>query len=109
MLNELHIAHMGIVRVKALARSFINVSNELIGKECIQCLENASNLPKVALHVWCWPEKPNERLHVDFLGPLENSMYIVIIDAHSKWIDIREMVKITAEKTIEVLRDYFAN
>ena len=69
-------------------------------------MENAKNPPRSKLHVWDWPDAPNERIHVDFLGPLENDMYIVITDAFSKWVDIREMKRIDANSTITVLRDY---
>lgn len=34
-------------------------------------------------------------------------MYLVITDAYSKWIDIKEMTNITTENTIKMLRDYF--
>ena len=86
VLEELHSNHMGVVRMKAMARSYVWWS----------------------LHVWDWPDAPNERLHRDFLGPIEGQMYMVILDAHSKWVDIREMCNITAESTIEVFRDYFS-
>ena len=61
--------------MKSLARSYIwwpkiDRDIESITKKCIYCLENAQNPPKSALHVWCWPEKPNKRLHVDFLGQI---------------------------------------
>lgn len=44
---------------------------------------------------------------MDFCGPIDNRMYLVIIDAYSKWIDIREMRDITATHTISELKDYF--
>lgn len=43
---------------------------------------------------------PNERLHADFCGPIAGYMYFVIVDSYSKWIDIREMLDISAESTI---------
>lgn len=48
----------------------------------------------------------NERIHIDFLGPLSGDMYIVIVDAHSKWVDVRPMRDITSESTIKVSKDY---
>lgn len=114
ILKNLHSSHMGIVRMKALARSYvwwprIDHDIESIIRKCETCLINSKdNPPKSELHVWEWPEAPNERIHVDFLGPLGNQMYIAIIDSHSKWIDIREMKNITTESTIDVLRDYFS-
>lgn len=112
LLKELHTAHMGIVRMKAIARSYIwwpGIDKEIenITKKCTTCLENASNPPKTKLHVWDWPEAPNERIHIDFLGPVNGRMYMVILDAHSKWADVKIMKNITSEITIEALRDYF--
>ena len=111
LLNDLHDAHMSIVRMKALARSYIwwpsiDRDIESLTKSCELCLTNAKNPPKAALHVWDWPEKPNDRIHVDFLGPVQNSMYIAITDAFSKWIDKREFKNITSNTTIDILKDY---
>ncbi|XP_058810507.1 uncharacterized protein K02A2.6-like [Phymastichus coffea] len=68
----------------------------------------ATNQPKTSLHVWSWPESANQRLHADFCGPIDGKMFIVILDSHSKWIDIRELNNIITETTIDVFRDYFA-
>ena len=35
-------------------------------------------------------------------------MYLVIVDAHSKWLDVQIMHSITTEKTIEKLQSVFA-
>ncbi|XP_043478167.1 uncharacterized protein K02A2.6-like [Leptopilina heterotoma] len=112
LVKELHSSHMGIVRMKSIARSYIwwpGLDNDIenMGKTCVACLENANNPPRVTLHPWNWPEGPNHRLHVDFLGPVEGDMYIVIIDAFSKWIEVKKMKNITAPETIRVLKEYF--
>lgn len=114
LLNELHEAHMGIVRMKALARSYVwwpNIDRDIeeITKNCKFCLENSNNPPKAQLHVWDWPGAPNERIHADFLGPLNGDMYIIIVDAYSKWVEIRPMRNITSESTIEIFQDYICS
>ena len=113
ILNELHTAHLGIVKMKSLARSFvwwpnIDRDTESVTKSCSLCLENNKNPPRSVLHVWEWPEGSSERLHLDFCGPIENLMYIVITDAFSKWVDVREMKDITTESTIKILKEYFS-
>lgn len=113
MLNELHSIHFGIVKMKAMARSFvwwpsIDSDIEEISKSCKFCLENADQPPRTQLHSWSWPDAPNHRLHLDFLGPIDSQMYLVIIDAFSKWVDIRVVRDITTKTTVLVLRDYFA-
>lgn len=80
-----------------------------MSKNCKACLESAGIRTKARLYSWKWPDGPNHRIHADFLGPVEGSMYLVIIDAYSKWMDVREMKDITAETTIRaVFKEYFA-
>lgn len=79
-----------------------------MSKSCEACLESAANPPRASLNVWDWPDGPNRRIHADFLGPLEGHMYLLIIDAFSKWVDVKEMKNITSESTIDVFREYFS-
>lgn len=114
LLKELHDVHFGVVRMKAMARSYfwwpgLDVEIENVSKSCELYLKNASNPPRAELHVCPWPEGPNHRIHADFMGPIEGKMFMVIIDAFSKWIDIRHMSNITTESTIAYFRDYFAS
>lgn len=113
ILSELHLAHMGVVKMKALTRSYVwwpRIDNDIenVAKSCDACLQSGPNPPKAELHVWQWPEAPNQRIHVDFCGPIDGHMYIIITDAYSKWIDVKELSNITAPTTIAVLREYFA-
>lgn len=114
VLAELHSSHFGIVRMKEIARSFfwwpsLDKDIEEIARSCKQCLEGGRDPPRAQLTPWKWPEQPWVRIHVDFLGPVQGDMFFVIIDAHSKWPEIISMKKnITAEKTIRVLTNIFA-
>lgn len=36
---------------------------------------------------WSWPTRPWARLHIDYAGPINGQMVLVIVDAHSKWIE----------------------
>ena len=48
--------------------------------------------PLVAqLHTWEWPSQPWSILHIDFAGPFMGKMFLVIVDAHSKWLDVKVM------------------
>jgi len=47
---------------------------------------------------------PTERKAVSFQG----SMFMVIVDAHSKWLEVVPMSTTTTEKTMEVLLSMFA-
>nr|XP_006817281.1 PREDICTED: uncharacterized protein K02A2.6-like [Saccoglossus kowalevskii] len=113
VLEELHSGHQGIVKMKALARSYvwwpgIDKDIEQITKKCPGCQQNQP-MPKVApLHPWEWPTSPWQRIHVDYAGPFQGQMFLVVIDAHSKWSEVVPTSTTTATKTIEILRTIFA-
>ncbi|XP_058858757.1 uncharacterized protein K02A2.6-like [Acipenser ruthenus] len=113
VLKLLHEAHPGIVRMKCLARSYVwwpKMDQELEKKvqECTRCQANRHGPPEAPLHPWKWPQKPWERIHVDYAGPVNGKMLLVIVDAHSKWIEVHPMTSSTAEATIDRLRVTFA-
>ncbi|XP_008182760.1 uncharacterized protein K02A2.6-like [Acyrthosiphon pisum] len=63
LLQELHSTHLGIVKMKSLARSYvwcpkIDDDIEKITKECEKCLANSDSPPRSILHSWPWPEGP---------------------------------------------------
>ena len=113
VLDELHLGHPGVIRMKSLARSHvgwpdIDKAVESCAKSCVacQCIKNAP--ARAPLHPWAWPTSPWERIHVDFLGPFLGRMLLVVMDAHSKWPEVCIMTSTTTAKTITVLRDIFA-
>ncbi|UYV85138.1 K02A2.6-like [Cordylochernes scorpioides] len=56
-------------------------------RECRVCQESAS-MPPATISEWTWPEKPWHRLHLDLAGPFMGRMFLVLVDAYSKWIEI---------------------
>ena len=114
VLEELHQDHPGIVRMKAVARSYVwwdgvDKDIEAVVKECQACQTVRNVPPKASLHPWLWPSKPWQRVHVDFVGPFCGQMFLLLCDAHSKWPEIVEMTSITANKTIQELRKIFSS
>ena len=71
---------------------------------CQPCQSVKSSLAVAPLHPWIWPDRPWQRVHIDFAGPLKGRMFSVLVDAHSKWPEVVEMKTTTAAKTIEVMR-----
>ncbi|XP_015778003.1 PREDICTED: uncharacterized protein K02A2.6-like [Acropora digitifera] len=113
VLKELHDGHMGVVKMKALARSYvwwpnINAQLEELAKACSGCQQNQNMPTKVPLHPWEWATTPWQRIHIDYAGPFQNSMFLVVVDAHSKWPEVIPVSSTTSSSTIEVLRDLFA-
>ena len=75
---------------------------EEVAKHCPSCQQASPSPPKAPLYSWEWPSQPWSRLHLDFAGPFMGHVYLVIVDAHSKWLDILQIMhSITTEKTIE--------
>ena len=90
ILNELHTTHLGIVKIKMFARSHvwwpkIDTDIENLVKGCKICLIQHKKPPHSPLTTWPWPTKTWSRIHCDFAGPFYGNMYLIIVDAHSKW------------------------
>ena len=65
--------------------------------------------PKLTpVHPWEYPEGPWRRVHLDFAGPVEGQVFLVAVDAYSKWPEVVMMQDTTASTTIQELRSLFA-
>ena len=51
---------------------------------------------------------PWARLHIDYAGPVDGRMFLIVIDAHSKWIDVFCTPTATSKAMIEELRMLFS-
>ena len=114
LLEELHRDHSGMMRMKAVARSYLwwpgldrEIEEMVRGCQSCQAVKNAP--PGANLQPWAWPPQPWKRVHLDFAGPVEGSMFLLAVDAHSKRPEIHEMSSTTVVKTIEVLQGMFAS
>ena len=112
ILQELHVAHPGMVRMKEVARSHVWWPNmdghiEDLVRNCVSC-QQMKSAPSVApLMPWLWPSSPWQRIHIDF-AEKDGLNFLLVVDAHSKWPEIRLMTSTTTEATIRELRDIFA-
>ncbi|XP_060520646.1 uncharacterized protein K02A2.6-like isoform X2 [Cylas formicarius] len=94
VIDLLHSGHPGMVKMKALARSYVwwpnldrDIENKI--KTCSECQE-ARNMPRKApVHPWEWSRAPWTRLHVDFAGPMNGKSFLIVIDSFSKWLEVR--------------------
>ncbi|GFU29188.1 uncharacterized protein K02A2.6 [Trichonephila clavipes] len=77
-------------------------------QNCVDCARYKADPPKSKVHYWEYPSMPWERIHVDFAGPIFEHTFFLIVDAHSKWLEVYPMKVTTTKKTIECLRDSFA-
>ena len=112
LLKELHQGHVDISRTKALARSYIwwpelDKDFEDLAASCDQFRKVAS-MPKLApCHPWQYSSTPWNRVHVDF-GEWNKRHYLVMVNAYSKWPEVRAMSSTTAQYSIEVMQNIVA-
>ena len=77
-------------------------------KNCEKYQVNQANPATIQPISWSWPRKPWSRLHLDYAGPVENKMFLIVVDSHTKWMDIIPSVTATSTATITKLRWTFA-
>ena len=113
LLKELHIEHLGMSKMKSVARSFmwwpcLDKDIESTSKSCDACMAT-SNDPKVSnTHPWLPTSRPYQRIHVDYAGPVEGHMLLVVVDSYTKWPEVCITKSTTSQSTINMLRSIFA-
>ncbi|KAL0882706.1 hypothetical protein ABMA27_001129 [Loxostege sticticalis] len=63
--------------------------------------------PRAPLHLWEFPLVPWQRLHADFAEYL-GKRYLILVDAHSKWIEALPMTRTDSQSTITALMSVFS-
>jgi len=114
ILQELHSTHVGIVKMKALARNYCYWKNidkdiEALVKSCKQCCDVKTNPAKAPIHNWEVPTKNWQRVHFDYAGPFMGHFFLLVVDAKSKWPEIYATKRDpTTASTIHYLREIFS-
>ena len=113
MLDEIHAGHVGASRMKEIARSYfwwpgLDKDLEVLVRSCPKCLSNRSMPPRAEIHPWEWPKHPWHRLHLDYAGPIRGKFYLILVDAHSKWVEIFPTRGPSASETVKCLRHCFS-
>ena len=114
VLMELHEGHPGIAHMKSLAQMYVwwpGISEDIeeAVRGCKECQLNQSSPQPAPLHPWSWPSRPWARLHLDYAGPVQGKMYLILINAHSKWIKAFCTPNAISSTVIEELRTLFAH
>ncbi|XP_060540149.1 uncharacterized protein K02A2.6 [Pantherophis guttatus] len=112
-LETLRKGHPGIVRMKALARSYVwwpalDKDIEEWVSRCDPCQEVRPAPPQAETAKWETPSNPWSRIHIDFAGPMQGRHLLIVVDAFSKWLEVVPMASTTTEATIRALRRLFA-
>lgn len=111
MLEFLHQGHSGIVLMKKLARSHvfwpgIDKDIEMWISGCMRCQEFSNVPPKPVVSSWPKTSAPWERLHADFFH-FQGKSFLILVDAFSKFIEVKCMKLTNAERVIAVLDRWF--
>ena len=97
---ELYRDHLGVMPMKMLAGAHVwwpglDLEFEYLVKGCLSC-QSHKHTPRIApLHPRILPTCSWRRIHVDFAGPFLNRMFLIAIDAHSKWPEVKPMSSTT--------------
>ncbi|XP_055910432.1 uncharacterized protein K02A2.6-like [Eupeodes corollae] len=114
ILDELHVTHPGIVRMKQLARRYCYWHNidrdiEKVVRSCQACALNQKSPAKAPTHHWEEPQENFQRVHIDYAGPKNGNFYFILIDAKSKWPEVRAIKKAPdTSTTMSLLEDIFS-
>ncbi|XP_026565795.1 uncharacterized protein K02A2.6-like, partial [Pseudonaja textilis] len=112
VLKALHEGHPGIVRMKALARSYVwwlGLDEDIIRwvSSCNPCQESRPAPPIATPTKWESASAPWSRIHIDLAGPLHGKMFLVVVDSYSKWIDVAQLSTNTTLVITKVLTRLF--
>ncbi|GFV24104.1 uncharacterized protein K02A2.6 [Trichonephila clavipes] len=108
VLEELHAeTNLGIVKMKAIARSFVywkNIDNDIeeAAKTVSIVLDIRLILQNLKFITGNILSMPWERIHVDFAGITLEHTFFLIVDAHSKWLEVYPMKVTTTKKPSNV-------
>ncbi|XP_060089380.1 LOW QUALITY PROTEIN: uncharacterized protein K02A2.6-like, partial [Heteronotia binoei] len=109
VLESLHETHPGIVRMKALARSYVwwpGMDSEIEDwvRRCGTCQESRPDPPSAPATRWETTRKPWSRLHIDFAGPFQGQIFLIIVDAYTKWLEVIPVGSTSSAAAIRALR-----
>ena len=104
VLELLHEGHPGMTRTKSLTRLHMRWPSIIFDIEqtvqaCTNCGLMARDPARVPLHSWDFPRKSRQRLHLDYAGSFRGKIWLILIDAYSKWPEIHAMSSNTASAT----------
>ncbi|UYV83669.1 K02A2.6-like [Cordylochernes scorpioides] len=112
MLKLLHQSHIGINRMKSLARSSVwwpkmDSQIEEFVKECSPCMHHQT-APPAENTPWPRTNQPWQRVHVDHFY-FRGDCYLLVVDANSNWIEVFPARGTTSQENIKLLRECFAS
>ena len=92
--------------MKQLARKYfwwlkLDKEIEETGKCCPACQE-ASKSPAASQHAsWFWPGGPWKQIHLNFAEPYLGKVFIMVVNAHSKYLEMVQMSHATSSAFLQ--------
>lgn len=77
-------------------------------KKCNKCQEHGNFPPSNPVHPWECPKTHWTRLHIHHAGPFLGHYFLILVNAHSRWLEAHLMPSTSSEATIKVLQQIFA-
>jgi hypothetical protein len=98
--------------MKALARSFVwwpglDQDIEDVVRHWESCRRVQNSPKEVPLLLWPWATHPWQRVHMDYLE-IKGQQFLLVVDSHSKWLEVFPMQSTTASATITQVRSLFS-
>lgn len=111
VLRLLHTNHLGISRMKMIARKYvywegINGDVEKTVQMCEICQKFRKDDQKKVVGSWPEPRYPFERVHIDFFS-FGGKEFLIFVDAFSRWLEIKRMSKTNAQAVLKELEKIF--
>lgn len=100
--------------MKQLARRYcfwkgIDRDIERMVRSCEACVQVQSKPAKAPLHQWEEPAENWERIHIDYAGPFQDHFFLIVVDAKSRWAEVRTIRDApTTQTSINLLSDIFS-
>ena len=109
ILKDSHTRHPVMSRMKALTQSYVywlgmDKDIENMGKSCKSCA-SVAKAPPIKFNPWPKTDKLWSRLHIDYIGPIKGTYFLVIVDSFTKWPEVFKCKTPTTKTTIKVLQE----
>ena len=110
VLTMLHQAHQGMSKMKALVRCYfwlLKMNREI--EACVKGLWAVPSEPQstsyvVPLRPWSYPNRPWSHIHVNYNSPFMGKQFLLVSDAHTKWLGVHRTSTTSPAAKVEVLR-----
>ena len=113
VMDEIHNGHPGVSRMKSIARGVVwwpGIDKDLQERvrKCEKCQLHQKTLALALLHPWEWPKRPWVWIHIDHAGPFQGKLFLIVIDTHSKCLEVVTVPSTSSQATIKALKPMFA-